>query len=78
MYERDTPTYAIGSKDQSDCMNENVDFALHSLDMVWGGMFSTIENKNKSNNLGRRQNQWYKSITSGFYTHCILSGNHSK
>ena len=33
MSERDTPTYAQGSEDQSDCMNENVDFVLHSLDM---------------------------------------------
>ena len=34
MSERDTPTYTQGSEDQSDGMNENVDFVLHSLDMV--------------------------------------------
>ena len=73
--ERDTPTYTQGSEDQSDGMNENVDFVLHSLDMVWNGMFSTIKNKNKSSNAGRRQNQWYKSISSGLYIHCTLSRN---
>ena len=45
MSERDTPTYTQGGEDQSDGMNENVDFVLHSLDMVWDGMFSTIKNK---------------------------------
>ena len=34
MSERDTPTYTQGGEDQSDGMNENVDFVLHSLDMV--------------------------------------------
>ena len=52
MSERDTPTYTEGSEGQSGGMNENVDFVLHSLDIVWDGMFSTIKKWKQIEQLG--------------------------